>query len=245
MNFRRDRVVLRILIRHRRAAMLAAAVTGGCLALTACGPVQLGSAAIVGGQRITTSTLTTQVANLSGYYDSHHGKVQLGFPASQTPQQVLGWLIRFAVGDKLASREGISVSPGDIQRAISQITAQEAESGSASLTVLAVDNGLPPDLINSGLGRFEAIENLVIAHLDGGVNPTSATAEQALENQFNTDECQAAKSLNIKVNPQFGRLDYSQFTIVAAANTLSAPEPGASPSPSASPTSAPRYTPPC
>ena len=41
--------------------------------------------------------------------------------------------------------------------------------------------------------------------------------------KYNKAECQAAKSLNIQVSPQFGRLDYSTYTVVAAKNTLSQP----------------------
>src|SRR5487761_299050 len=111
---RRDRAVLRISIRPRRAAKLAVVAFGGCIALAACGPVQLGSAAIVGGQRITTSTLTTQVADLNNAFHADGGKVQLAFPASQMPQQVLAWMIRFQVRDQLAGREHITVMTGDI-----------------------------------------------------------------------------------------------------------------------------------
>src|SRR5487761_1082519 len=241
---RRDRVVPRFSIRQTRAAALGAVALGACLALTACGPVQLGAAAIVGGQRITTSTLTTQVAALSGAYQADKGKVQLGFPAAQMPQQVLAWLIRFQVRDELARRAGITVTPGDVQRAISAISASAQQSGNgASLATLAVQNGLPPDLVNSGLGRYQAIADLLVTRLDGGTTPKSTAAQQALNTQFNRDQCLAAKALDIRVNPQFGRLDYSQLGVVPAGNTLSAPEPGASPSPS--PTSAPQYSPPC
>jgi hypothetical protein len=243
MNVRRDRAVLRIPIRPRRAATLAAAVFGGCAMLSACGAVQLGSAAIVGGHRITTSTLTTQVSDLSGFYSANHRKVQLGFPASQMPQQVLAWLIRFEVRNEMASRQGLTVTPGDIQHAISEITAQAQQSG--NLADLAAANGLPPDLVDSGLGRYQAIADLLVARLDGGVNPTSQTVEQKLDTEFNRDQCLAAKSLDIKISPQFGRLDYSQLDVVAAANTLSAPEATPTPSPSASPSAAPQYTPPC
>jgi hypothetical protein len=235
--------VFRILIRHRRAASLAAAALGGCLALTACGPVQLGAAAIVGGQRITTSTLTTQVSELNSYYDAHKAKVQLAFPASQMPQQVLAWMIRFQVRDELATRAGITVTAGDIQRAIAEISAEEAQSGnSVSLPNLAAANGLPPDLINPDLGKYEAIEAALISQLGGSAATTSAE-QQTLSDEFNRDQCLAAKSLSIKINPQFGTLDYTQLDIVAAANTLSAPEPGASPSASSS--AKPQLTPPC
>lgn len=240
---RRDRVVLRISIRQRRAAKLAIVAFGGCVALAACGPVQLGSAAIAGGQRITTSTLTSQVASLNDTYKSK--RLQLQFPASQMPQQVLAWLIRFRIRDELARREGITVSQGDVQNAINMLSAQAHGSGGSSLTDLAVANGIPPDLVNSDLGRYQAIANALVARLDGGQQPTSTTGQQALQQAFNHAQCMAAKSLNIKVNPQFGRFDYAQEGIVASADTLSAPERAASPSPSASPSAKPQFTPPC
>jgi hypothetical protein len=235
--------VLRILNTPRRTAGLAAVALGGCLALTACGPVQLGAAAIVGGQRITSSTLGTQVSRLTEYYNAHRSKVQLAFPASQMPQQVLAWMIRFDVRDQMARNMGISVSPGEIQRAITAITAQEEQSGqTASLTNLAVANGLPPDLVNSGLGKYEAIEIALINRLSHGAGSSSAE-QQILGNEFDHAQCVAAKDLHIKINPQYGALDYSQFNVVPAANTLSAPEPGASPT--ASSTSKPQLTPSC
>ncbi|HEY7274675.1 MAG TPA: hypothetical protein VH594_01850, partial [Trebonia sp.] len=50
--------------RRRRVAVLGAAGLGACAVLAACSPVQVGSAAIVGDQRITVSSLDTQVSNL-------------------------------------------------------------------------------------------------------------------------------------------------------------------------------------
>jgi hypothetical protein len=238
--------VLRISIRQRRAARLAAVAFGGCAVLAACGPVQLGAAAIVGGQRVTTATLTSQVTNLNRTYQADKAKgVQLQFPASQMPQQVLAWLIRFRIRDELAKREGITVTPSEVQRAISTLSAQASSSGGSSLTVLAVANGLPPDLINPDLGRYQAIASALVNRLDGGQQPSSTAAQQALSRTVNHAQCLAAKSLNIKVSPQFGRFDYGQLSIVPPANTLSAPEPGATPSPAASPSAKPLYTPPC
>jgi hypothetical protein len=243
-------VVFRILNRrrpskHGRLAGLAAVALGGCLALTACGSMQLGAAAIVGGQRITTSTLTTQVSGLTSYYNAHKSKVQLQFPLSQASQQVLAWMIRFQVRDQMATRMGITVSAGEIQRALTEIAAEERQSGNtASLTNIAVANGLPPDLVNPDLGKYEAIETAIITKL-GGAGATSSAAQQALSTTFDHDQCLAAKSLQIRVNPQFGALDYSELDVVAAADTLSTPEPGASPAPSASSSAKPQLTPPC
>jgi hypothetical protein len=235
--------VLRISIRQRRAAGLAVVAFGGCIALAACGSNQFGSAAIVGGDRITSSTLATEVSSLNHGYRAT--KVRLAFPASQMPQVVLAWLLRFRIRDELARREGITVNQGEIQRAVDQISSQGKQAGIASLTALAVQNGLPPNLVNSDLGRYQAIANTFVNRLDGGKAPSSSTAQQALNQAFDRAQCMAAKNLDIKVNPQFGRFDYGQLSVVPPANTLSAPQAGASPSPAASPSAKPQFTPAC
>jgi hypothetical protein len=235
--------VLRISIRQRRAAGLAVVAFGGCIALAACGPAQFGSAAIVGGDRITSSTLATEVSSLNHGYRAT--KVRLAFPASQMPQVVLAWLLRFRIRDELAQREGITVNQGEIQRAVDQISSQGKRAGVPSLTALAVQNGLPPNLVNSDLGRYQAIANTFVNRLTGGKTPSSSTAQQALNQAFDRAQCMAAKNLDIKVNPQFGRFDYGQLSVVPPANTLSAPQAGASPSPTASPSAKPQFTPAC
>ena len=243
MRHEKGSTVLRILSRPGRRGVLAGVALGGCLALTACGSMQLGAAAIVGGQRITTSTLATQVAGLNRYFDSHHGTVQLAFPQSQTAQQVLAWLIRFRVRDQMASLQHINVTNADVQRAIVTITAAEKQSGnSAPLTAIAAANGVPPDLVSEELGRYEAIQTAMITKL-GGTGASSTADQQRIGAEFNRYQCLAAKSLHIRVSPQFGRLDYSQLGLVASANTLSAPEPGATPTPTSS--TRPQFSPPC
>ena len=52
--------------------------------------------------------------------------------------------------------------------------------------------------------------------------PTSAAQQQALVVRSTTLQCLAAKSLNIKVNPQYGAFDYRQFIVVPAPSTLAA-----------------------
>ena len=137
------------------------------------------------------------------------------------------------------------MTPGDAQRALAQINAQIKQGGgTATLPQLAVANGLPPDLIPD-LGRYQAIQNAVIAKLDGGKLPTQSAALQTLQTQFNTAQCLASKSLDIKINPQFGMLDYSQISVVSAPPSLSATPASAAPSPSASPSAKPQLTPPC
>ncbi|HEX7267588.1 MAG TPA: SurA N-terminal domain-containing protein [Streptosporangiaceae bacterium] len=211
-------------------------VTAGILAvlggLTACGTVQTGQAAITGDQGISTATLTNEVNNLEAAYRASNGAVQLQFPLSQAPRQVLSWLVRFRIREQMAVRNGVTVTRADIQRARATIAAQARQS-QVSLVNLAVANGLPPDLLPE-LGRWQAIQAALLRRLDGGTLPTQQSALQALSQQFNALQCHAAKSLAIKVNPQFGRLDYGQLSVIPAESGLSAPQ-GGEPTPSPKP----------
>jgi SurA N-terminal domain len=226
----------------RTSIKLAAAVLAAGLAVAACGPVKMGAAAILGNQRISTTNLSAEVSDLSAGYQTYQHQIQLQYPASQMPQQVLAWLVRFQVRDRLAQRVGITVTPTQVQQALAAITAQIRQGGStATLTEIAVANGLPPDMIPA-LGRYQAIETKLLNRLDGGKLPTASAAQQALQTAFNASQCRAAKSLDIQINPQFGTLDYSTFSVVLGTTTLSKPESLASPSPSAT---RPMLTPPC
>ena len=72
---------------------------------------------------------------------------------------------------------------------------------------------MPPDQLPE-LGRYVAIQNQLLARLDGGKLPTASGALQTLGTTFNQYQCRAAKSMGISVNPQFGQLDYSQVSVV-------------------------------
>jgi hypothetical protein len=220
---------------------LAAGVLAGGVAVAACGTVHMGAAAIVGNQRISSSNLSAEVANLNAGYRQYHHQIQLQYPVSQMPQQVLAWLIRFQVRDRLATREGIAVTPTEVQQALAAITASIKQSGNnATLPAVAVANGLPPDMVTD-LAQYQAIETKLLNRLDGGRLPSGTTGQQALENSFNKSQCQAAKSLDIQVNPQFGELNYNDFSVVLTPTTLSKPQTSV-PTPAAS---KPVLTPPC
>jgi hypothetical protein len=200
-----------------------AAAAGVCgLAVAACGTVHMGAAAIVGNQRVSSSSLNDEVSNLNAGYQQYRGKIQLQYSVSQMPQQVLGWIVRFDVRNQLAQREGITVTSTEVAQALAAIEASIKQSGeSAPLPAVAVANGLPPDMLTE-LGQYQAIETKLLDRLDGGKLPSASSAQTALEDKFNKSQCLAAKSLNIQINPQFGELNYSDYSVVAAPPTLSA-----------------------
>jgi hypothetical protein len=217
--------------------VIAAAAAATC-ALSACGPVKMGSAAITGGQRLTVTTLSGQVTDLDNAIQAGRGKIQLQFPQSQAPQAVLGWLLRFRIRDELAARNHVAVTAGESQRALAGLARQTGRTGPAFVQ-LAVANGIAPDMLPE-LGRYEAIQNDMFIRLNGGTLPRSQARVQVLSVQFNHRECVAAKSLNIQVNPQYGQLDYATYSVIPAPSTLSAPT-----TPSPSPSPKPRLTPAC
>jgi SurA-like protein len=225
----------------RTSITLTAAALAGVLMLSACGSVKLGAAAVSDNQRISSATVTAEVNNLNQAYQANKAKIQLQFAASQMPQEVLSWLLRFQVREQMASRYGINVTQTQVQDALNSISAQAKQSG-VTTRDLAVANGVPPDQLNE-LGRYVAIQDAVLNRLDGGKLPTANAALTTLSDKFDTSQCVAAKSLSIQVNPQYGALDYRSIGVVPAPNKLSA-LPG-KPSPSPTGTAAPQLTPHC
>jgi hypothetical protein len=207
---------------------LGAVALAGSVVVAACGTVHLGAAAIIGNQRVSSSTLSAQASNLNAGYRKYRKEIQLQYSASAMPQQVLAWIVRFKVRDHMAQEQHISVTQADVDQALASITASLKASGeSAPLAEVAVANGLPPDML-SQLGQYQAIETKLLDRLDHGKLPTASSAQTALENEFNRSQCLAAKSLDIQVNPQYGVLDYSDFSVVAAPDTLSKTQSGTS-----------------
>jgi SurA N-terminal domain len=201
-------------------AALGAAGLGACAVLAACSPVQLGAAAIVGNQRITVSSLDTQVSNLQAVFKPNGSTSQL--TTANMPAAVLSWLIRFEVWDQVAAANGISVTDAQSQAALSSLTSVAQQNGYSSTSQLLIDNGVPPQLFPQ-VGRWDAQETAYELKANGGKQPTTTTEQNTVSAAVTKAQCTAAKSLTIKVSPQFGRLDYTAFSVVPAADTLSRP----------------------
>jgi hypothetical protein len=205
---------------------VSAVALGAGLVVTACSPVKLGSAAIVGNERITIATLDTEVTNLSQTVKLYPGTVQLS--QEQQTQQTLTWLIRFEINDELARQAGITVTTAEAQKALDEIYAAAKSSAQAqgirnvTLDLILVANGIPPNLA-SEVGRYQAIDSKFAEQVNGGQEPTGAAAQSATTAKLNMARCRAAKVLSVQVNPQFGRFDYSQVAVVAAPGIVSRP----------------------
>ena len=210
----------------RRLIKVSAVALGAGLVVTACSPVKLGSAAIVGNERITIATLDTEVANLSRTVKLYPGTVQLS--QAQQTQQTLTWLIRFEINDELARRAGITVSTAEAQKALAEIYSAAKASAQAqgirnvTLPLILVANGIPPNLANE-VGRYQAINDKFAQQVNGGQEPTSAAAQSATTAKLNKASCLAAKALKVQVNPQFGQMDYNKVAVVPVPGTVARP----------------------
>ena len=218
-----------------RLITVSAVALGAGLALTACSPVKMGAAAVVGDQRITLATLDTEITNLSQTAKQYPGIVQLS--QAQETQETLTWLVRFQISEELARQAGITVSTAQAQKALAQIysaaksQAQAQGVPNVTLNLILAANGIPPNM-SAELGRWQAIENQFIQQANGGTVPTTTSAQSATAAKLQKAQCVAAKTLNIEINPQFGRLDYTNYLVVSAPSTVSR---SAGPAPTASP----------
>ena len=203
-------------------AALGAAGLGACAVLAACAPVQAGSAAIVGNQRITVSSLDTQVSNWEAAAKPYGSSLQIttatrarrgAFLADQVRNHGPGGRVERHLGHPGAVTGG-AVLP--LRRGLAGTGQQHVQ--------LLIANGVPPQMFPQ-VGQWEAQQTAYGLKANGGKEPTSTAEQNAVTAAVNKAQCTAAKSLNIQVSPQFGRLDYTtaMFSVVPAADTLSRP----------------------
>ena len=217
---------------RRAPVKVAAALVVAGLAVSACGTVKMGAAAITGQQRISSSTLTSQVANLSAAYQANEAKgIKPQRAVGQKTQQVLTWLILFRIYDKIAAQHGITVTPAQASKQLSGLSSQAAQSKVTLAEYVSAAGALPPDLVPQ-LGQYFAILSTLESRLDGGTAPTSTAEQSKVQAGVAHAQCVASKSLGVQVNPQFGVFDYHTYSVVVGAPKLAAnPMPAASSKP--------------
>ena len=222
------------LVGPRAAVMMTAVVAVAGLAVAGCATTRLGAAAVTVNSRISSTTLISQVSDLNTAYTADKAKgLTPQRPTGQKTQQVLTWLILFKIYDEVAAQHNIHVTPAQAQAQLSGLSSQAKQNKATLPEYVSAAGALPPDLTPQ-LGQYFAILSALENKLDGGTMPTGTTAQNKLQSQVGHAQCLAAKSLAVKVNPQFGEFDYSSYSVVPAPPKLAA-APSPTPSASASP----------
>jgi hypothetical protein len=222
---------MKVVVPRAAVSMTAAVVLAG-LAVSGCSTTRLGAAAITGNSRISAATLTSDVASLNTAYSADKAKgVKPQRATGQETQQVLTWLILFKIYDQVAAQHHINPTPAQSNAQLSGLNSEASQNKLTLNEYLSAAGAVPPNL-KQQLGRYFAILAELQGKLDGGKSPTSTSGQTQLETQLGHQQCLAAKSLGVNVNPQYGQFDYSTYSVVPAPPKLAAnPSPSASASP--------------
>ncbi|MGW5850003.1 SurA N-terminal domain-containing protein [Streptomyces sp. NPDC055254] len=186
---------------HRRTALsVSAALLLAAPLLAACsGEARPGTAAVVGGERITTSALQAQVNDVRTAQGRSEQGAQLIQATPQLERVKLGKMIQLRVLERAAEDAGISVSTKEIEDARK---AQQGE-GAGDLEQRALQSRVPlaPGQIDEEL-RFQ----LLLGKL----------SDRFGEDKILGPLAEAAAALDIEVNPRFGAWDAKQIGLGTA-----------------------------
>ncbi|MFD3539983.1 SurA N-terminal domain-containing protein [Streptomyces sp. NPDC058662] len=188
---------------HRRTALsVSAALLLAAPLLAACsGETRPGTAAVVGGERITTSALQAQVNDVRTAQGRSEQGAQLIRATPQLERVKLGKMIQLRVLEKAADTAGISVSTREIEEARK---AQQGEGGGGGdLEQRALQSRVPlaPGQIDEEL-RFQ----LLLGKL----------SDRFGEDKILGPLAEAAAALDIEVNPRYGAWDAKQIGLGTA-----------------------------
>jgi hypothetical protein len=193
-------------VRFIRPARAGIGLAAAALLITACGQTQAGSAIVWDSGRITDNELAEQTQTLID---------EFGVPESpELTQFTITRLAQNVVVDEAASREGVTVSDGEVQRAIDELIAEYG--GEEALAEFLAQQGVPVSELEAQVRtslQFQAISEKVDPNFDPTVG--SALANQLL--------VETSNDISLATNPRFGVWDPQQLTVVPDPNALSRP----------------------
>lgn len=221
-----------------------AGLLGAVVALTACGPLKVGSAAIVGDERIPTSELDQAVQDwkreFSGNAQANRLRQQVGLPGAPGAEisesdvrNALSLLVLFEVGEEVAKAQRLNVTQAETDKVLAQ-----GLGGREAADVRTLASGLPtrytPDFV-----KFMTTQTLLLQRY--GYNPGNPDPRA----QQQTDQAlrQAVDRLGIDINPRFGAFDPRQGAVGPARTLLSAPQTGTGTRPGTEPGTEPGHEP--
>jgi hypothetical protein len=176
----------------RRSLATAVVALLATLSLAACGPDQLGSAAVIDGTTISADTLQS-------YARAYLAIVPNGDRA-QVQQHILEEMIYSRIIAKAAKKNDVHVSTGAVARQLEVFFKQTKDRRGV---VAALGGQQPPVIVPPGYLdqwlRDQLLYHKLVVKLSGGDSTTveaSARGSNALSS--------AAKSMKIEINPRYG-----------------------------------------
>jgi peptidyl-prolyl cis-trans isomerase SurA len=171
---------------------MAVAVAALGVAVSACSsPVQAGSAAVVGNERISASDLNTNVKQLeSALAKAQIPQSQLGLPVTQYALLQMVNVVQFR---QLASKAGAKVTDGEIDQLIA------SQGGLAALEKQTLAQGVPPAYTREWLGTSIAINKMMQQYGGGTDEAARQRGQQKLIEQ--------AAAIKVTYSPRYGTFD--------------------------------------
>jgi hypothetical protein len=195
--------------RRPRIGFVVAAVLAGGLLVAGCSAPQAGAAATIGDSRITETQLTEQV---QAALEAQRQPVDSA--NAELTSKTLSRMITVDLVDRLAAKNGIAVTQGDIDQTLAQYD-QQAGGRDQVLTVFA-EQGVAPSQIEP-LVRM----NLQAQALGVKLAPHGSADEQgkAVFEAVNV----LSDELGVTTSPRFGTWDALGLAVGPSPDDLSAP----------------------
>ncbi|MFI5762031.1 SurA N-terminal domain-containing protein [Streptomyces sp. NPDC051563] len=184
---------------HRRTALsVSAALLLAAPLLSACsGEARPGTAAVIGGERITTSALQAQVNDVRTAQNRSEHAAELIAAVPQLDRVKLSTMLQSRILDRMAKDAGIAVTPKELQDA--RKAYDEGNRGAAAFEEAILQKAaVAPDQIERWVRDQVLFEKLNAKYGEGKL------AEPAAK---------AAAKLGIEVNPRYGVWDAQRVTL--------------------------------
>ncbi len=188
---------------QRRRLLIAAPLGLVLLAGTACGPNQLGAAAIVGDERITIAEVQNAVETTRALQDEQ--SVLVRGPALAARREVERRVID-QIFLRTAQELGVSATDTEIS---SLIDAQRKDLGGQEQFLRALaSNGLNESQVQD-VFRTQVLSRKIAEKLAGGAKVSAAELDSRLQQKL----IAVAAGMRIKVNPRYGEFNPSSGDI--------------------------------
>jgi len=215
----------------RKTLKAAVSVLAAGAALTACGPLKPGAAAVIGHDRISVAKLDSAVSQWKKELPEHPDAEQIvqssqpdqhvPFDPSSPRRSALYQLIEIRAWDQVAREKHLSVEQGQVDAFVA------SKGGRGGLDAYVLAEGLPTSY-DDAFARSLLIQQLLLQQY--GITPGQPVTpqQQAQVKQLLSDFAGAKKHLGITVNPRFGTFDHKTMSLGPVCPRLSTPDSGTS-----------------
>ena len=194
---------------NRRTALVGVLLCPAVFLTSCSGPVRPGSAAVVGGERISLATVQARAAELRTATTGPSGDAGtgpgVGAEAEGLARRALSELVRDALVARALADRGLRVAAGEV---VGARAADEAAAGGAvQLARGLARRGVPAAGIDTYYRQQAGIRRLAAAQgLDAGTEAGDAVVRRALAD--------AALALHVRVSPRYGTWDAQQVALL-------------------------------